>query len=271
MKKRKLHTVVISDLHLGTEKCCAGELLSYLNSINPKKLILNGDIIDFSQSEEKYFPKSHVDVIKRILDLSVKGTEVFYLTGTVDNIFGRFTHFNLGNIKIRKELTLELDGKKSWFFHGNTSYFYPKIATRFGKPGVFLQLVFTKLSSFTRPSDKKDKVHNSFLHSHNFEKTISDLAIANGYKYVACGFLREPQIIRKVNDKGTCLYLNSGDWVKSLTALEYRNKRWEIYNFKNDKLSPFYSDQELKSMNYNELLASIMISGKSINLNKPRL
>ena len=48
MKKplRKLEIVIISDIHLGTYGCHAHELLNYLNTIKPKILILNGDIID---------------------------------------------------------------------------------------------------------------------------------------------------------------------------------------------------------------------------------
>lgn len=52
-------------------------------------------------------------------------------------------------------------------------------------------------------------------------------------------------------------YLNSGDWVENLTALEYSLKRWKLYQYKNDKLSPFYMDEALKEMNINQLIASI--------------
>ncbi len=64
--KRKIEVAVISDVHLGTFGCHAKELLSYLNSINPKKLILNGDIIDVWQFNKRYFPKAHMQVIKRL-------------------------------------------------------------------------------------------------------------------------------------------------------------------------------------------------------------
>ncbi len=69
-------------------------------------------------------------------------------------------------------------------------------------------------------------------------------------------------MIRKVNKHGTCLYLNSGDWVENLTALEYHKKHWELYSFNEDKLSPFYTDEDLKSMSYKDLLAAITITGK---------
>ncbi|MEH6406333.1 MAG: UDP-2,3-diacylglucosamine diphosphatase, partial [Leeuwenhoekiella sp.] len=68
--KRKVELVVISDVHLGTYGSHAQELLYYLQSIKPKTLILNGDIIDIWQFRKRYFPKSHLQVIKKIMSLA---------------------------------------------------------------------------------------------------------------------------------------------------------------------------------------------------------
>ena len=53
-KKRKIDILVLSDVHLGTYGCHARELLQYLKSINPKTIILNGDIIDIWQFSKRY-------------------------------------------------------------------------------------------------------------------------------------------------------------------------------------------------------------------------
>lgn len=53
--KRNIELVVISDVHLGTYGCKAKELLKYLNSIQPKTLVLNGDIIDIWQFKSLTF------------------------------------------------------------------------------------------------------------------------------------------------------------------------------------------------------------------------
>jgi predicted MPP superfamily phosphohydrolase len=45
-EKRAVDVVVLSDVHLGTYGCHALELAEYLKSIQPKLLVLNGDIID---------------------------------------------------------------------------------------------------------------------------------------------------------------------------------------------------------------------------------
>ena len=54
--KRDLDLVIISDVHLGTYGCHAKELLHYLKTIQPKTLVLNGDIIDMWNFSKSYFP-----------------------------------------------------------------------------------------------------------------------------------------------------------------------------------------------------------------------
>ena len=69
-RKRKIPLVVISDVHLGTYGCHANELLQYLKSINPKTLVLNGDIIDMWSFSKRYFPASHMNVLRHIIKMS---------------------------------------------------------------------------------------------------------------------------------------------------------------------------------------------------------
>ena len=90
MNKRPLDVCVISDIHLGTFGCQAHELLNYLKSIEPKTLILNGDIIDVWQFSKKFWPKSHMQVLKQITSMLSLGVKVYYVTGNHDEILRRF-------------------------------------------------------------------------------------------------------------------------------------------------------------------------------------
>ena len=65
--KRNIDIAVISDVHLGTYGCHARELNNYLKSIQPRTLILNGDIFDIWYFKKSYFPKEHMEVVRRIL------------------------------------------------------------------------------------------------------------------------------------------------------------------------------------------------------------
>lgn len=277
MRKRKLEVVVISDVHLGTFGCHAGELLSYLNSISPEKLILNGDIIDIWHFRKRYFPKTHLQVIKKIIDLSTKGTEVYYITGNHDEMLRKFSDISMGNIHILDKLIMNLDGKKAWIFHGDVfdvSIQHTKWIAKLGGWGYDFLILFNRLinwvlirmgkEKYSLSKQIKNGVKKAIKYIDDFESVAADIAIENGYKYVICGHIHQPQMLRKVNKNGTCLYLNSGDWIENLTALEYHHKRWELYHFNQDKLSSFYADEDLKSMNYKELLAAITITSKKL-------
>ena len=71
-----------------------------------------------------------------------------------------------------------------------------------------------------------------------------------------CGHIHQPKKELFETKYGKCTYLNSGDWVENLSALEYSFKRWKIYNYSYDKLSPFFADEELKSMELTEIITS---------------
>ena len=110
----------------------------------------------------------------------------------------------------------------------------------------------------------KNSVKGAVKYINNFEKTAADLAIENEYDYVVCGHIHQPKKEVYENKYGSCTYLNSGDWVENLTALEYSFKRWKIYHYNHDRLSPFFMDEDLKEMDMNDLIASI--TDKEVNI-----
>src|SRR3982751_6581855 len=97
MDKRNIDVVVISDVHLGTYGCHAKELLRYLKTIKPKTFILNGDIIDIWQFSKRYWPKSHMRVVKQIAGIISKKVKVYYITGNHDEMLRKFVGFKMGS------------------------------------------------------------------------------------------------------------------------------------------------------------------------------
>jgi len=270
LKKRKIELAVISDVHLGTYGCHADELITYLNSIQPKKLILNGDIIDIWQFNKRYFPPSHLKVLRKIIGMASKGTEVHYITGNHDEMLRKFSDTSMGNFKVVDKLVLNLDGKKAWIFHGDVfdvSIQNAKWLAKLGGYGYdllilinsFLNWCLAKMGreKYSLSKRIKNSVKGAVKYINNFEKTAAELAIENHYDYVVCGHIHQPKKEVYENKYGSCTYLNSGDWVENLTALEYSFKRWKIYHYNHDKLSPFFMDEDLKEMNMNDLIASI--------------
>ncbi|KGL63162.1 UDP-2,3-diacylglucosamine diphosphatase [Polaribacter sp. Hel1_85] len=268
-KKRKLDYVVISDVHLGTYGCSAKELLNYLKTIQPKVLILNGDIIDIWQFNKRYFPKSHMNVIKHLTGLLSKGTEIYYITGNHDEMLRKFKGFQLGNFKILNKLVLDIDDKKAWIFHGDVfdvTMQHSKWLAKLGGKGYDLLIVLntfinwiSSLFGYGKLSLSK-KIKNSVKSAvkfiNNFEITASDIAIENNYDYVICGHIHQPEIREIETQKGKTTYLNSGDWIENLTALEYSNKEWNLYEYAKDKVAKKQenklSKKELKIINKEE-------------------
>ncbi len=244
MKKRKPEIVVISDVHLGTLGCHAKELLEYLKGIKPSKLILNGDIIDIWQFRKSYFPKAHLDVIRYIIAMQAKGTEVVYITGNHDEMLRKFSGTVIGGFKIVDKLLLELDGKKAWFFHGDVfdvSIQNAKWIAKLGGWGYNILILLNRLlnwflvktgrKKYSLSRRIKNSVKEAMKYISNFEASVAELAIENGYKYAICGHIHQPKMVRKITKNGICLYLNSGDWIEHLTALEYKNRKWKLVNF----------------------------------------
>ena len=243
-KKRKVDIVVISDVHLGTYGCRANELNSYLKSIKPGILILNGDIIDIWQFKKRFFPASHLKVIKQILNMLVKGVQVYYITGNHDEMFRKFESFSLGSFKIVNQLTLTLNNKKTWFFHGDVFDIViqnSKWLARIGSVRYDGLIILNKLVNFAmnklgkKPvqlSKKiKDNVKTALKYIGDFELTAAQHASRKGIATVVCGHIHKPQMRTIETAKGEIEYLNSGDWIENLTALEYNRKKWSIFHF----------------------------------------
>lgn len=245
MKFREAEIVVLSDLHLGTYGCHAREIVQYLRHIRPKWLILNGDIIDGWQFSKRYFPSSHLQVIKEILNLTENGTRVVYITGNHDEMLRRYSGWQLSHFQLTDKLVLEIDGKMTWIFHGDvfdsTTKGSAKIIAKLGGVGYDWLILLNRLINWflirlNRPKmslSKKIKngVKKAVSWIDNFEQTAAELAIEKGYEYVICGHIHQPQHRVIETERGKVTYLNSGDWVENLTALEYTQCGWNIYHY----------------------------------------
>ena len=71
----------------------------------------------------------------------------------------------------------------------------------------------------------------------NFEDTVCEIAAENKYNYVICGHIHHPEIKEVDTKHGRVTYLNSGDWIENLTALEYNQSKWSIYNYFEDPVA----------------------------------
>lgn len=274
-KKRKVDLVVLSDIHLGTYGCRSKELLYYLKSINPTTIVLNGDVIDIWQFSKRYWPKSHMKVVKHLMHWVSKGKKTYYITGNHDELLRRFTGLKMGSFSIVNKLVLELEGdKKAWIFHGDVfdvTMEHSKWLAKLGAIGYDSLILINSVVNFI--SEKifrrgkisfskkiKNSVKTAVKFINRFEQTSADIGISNKYDYVVCGHIHQPEIREITNEQGSITYLNSGDWIENLTALEYHQGEWKIYKFAEDGLINMVLSgiEEEKEFTNNELFNNLL-------------
>jgi UDP-2,3-diacylglucosamine pyrophosphatase LpxH len=246
MEKRSLDVVVLSDVHLGTYGCRARELLNYLRSIQPGMLILNGDIIDGWQFSKHFFPTFHMQVIRELMKFITNGTRVIYITGNHDEMLRKYTDMHMGHFTLTDKLVLEIDQQMTWIFHGdvfdNTTQGSARLIAKLGSNGYGLLILFNRFVNALFSLAGREKisiskkimagVNKAVAKINNLEHIASELAIKKNYDYVICGHIHQPAMKTIESPEGKVIYLNSGDWVEHMTALEYENKTWRLFEYK---------------------------------------
>jgi len=279
MPKRKIEVVVISDVHLGTYGCHAKELDNYLKSIDPRILVLNGDIIDIWQFSKRYWPESHMKIIQRIFKMMSRGTKIYYIPGNHDEMVRRFDGNSFGRLKITNKLLLKIDGRKTWIFHGDVfdvTMKHSKWLAKLGAQGYDMLILINRFVNYclqkmgrgkiSLSKKIKDSVKSAVKFINNFEETVIDIALENKYDYVICGHIHQPVIREYQGKKGKVTYMNSGDWIENLTSLEYNDSKWSIYRHDTDEiiLTEEESDEKDVEIPLSEMLFATFMSNQGI-------
>ena len=257
-KRRSVDIVVISDVHLGTYGCRAKALESYLNSINPKTLILNGDIVDIWQFSKSYWPKSHMKVVKRFFTFLSKKTEVIYIPGNHDEMLRKFRDTKLGRLSIVNKKVLELENERVWIFHGDAfdvTMQHSRWLVKLGAVGYDLLILLNSgLNALMQMMGKsrisfsgriKASVKKAVSYINSFEETVAQIACDQGFDTVICGHIHQPADREFTFGSKQVRYLNSGDWIENLTALEYSRGEWSLYRHPQDEEDQNEEDNSL--------------------------
>ena len=244
-------TVVLSDIHLGTQHSKTEEVTRFLKSINCDRLILNGDIIDgwhLKKSGLSKWKAKHTDFFKVIMKMMENfGTQVIYVRGNHDDFLASLAPLNFSNIQIVQDCIYESHGRRYYVTHGDV---FDRITTqmkwlaKLGDTGYTFLLWLNKVYNARRMKQGKtyyslsqsikNKVKSAVSYISDFEKELVILAKARKCDGVICGHIHHPA--------NTCYdgihYLNSGDWVESLSALtEDEEGNWSVRYFDNVLMS----------------------------------
>jgi UDP-2,3-diacylglucosamine pyrophosphatase LpxH len=241
--KLRARTVFISDVHLGMPDCKAAQVSHFIRHVQCDRLIMNGDIIDaWYLKSSGGWNKSHTHFLRTVLKkMEKESTEILYLRGNHDDILDRFIPIQLDNFLITNEyihhtkrgdyLVVHGDG----FDHVTTNH--PWIA-KLGGVGYNILLRVNRIYNWYRHARGKEnfslsrwvklKVKSAVSFVGKYEEQLQELARARNCKGIICGHIHSPA--NKM--VGETHYLNSGDWVESMTAiLEHDNGDFEVISY----------------------------------------
>jgi UDP-2,3-diacylglucosamine pyrophosphatase LpxH len=206
-----LKAIFLSDVHLGTKQCKAKELLDFLSTVKCDYLFLVGDIIDgWALRRKHYWPKSHTEVLRRILKLSER-CKVIYLPGNHDEFVRPFLKedMKLGNVEIVDSYVFE----NVYVCHGDKFDLTMKI------PRQVINF-FAHLSDGGSLTDKMYKLLGT-------QKVITKWAKNKGYDSVLTGHTHSPKIVDG--------YMNCGDWCENCTYITYTEEsKWTLHRYLSD-------------------------------------
>lgn len=244
MKIAEYETVFISDVHLGTLDSKAEQLIHFLRSFRCKKLILNGDIVDgwALRSRGKWLP-SHTKFVRTVLKkMEKQGTEVIYLRGNHDDIIERFLPLEIGGLKMVDEYIHSTPQGDYLVIHGDG---FDSVTTDHKWVAMMGAKAYEVLLSVNRLYNKwralcgkeyfslskkiKERVKSAVSFVDRYEDQLGELASVRQCVGIICGHIHTPA---DKHLEGGVHYLNSGDWVESLTAIiEPEPGQFELYYY----------------------------------------
>jgi UDP-2,3-diacylglucosamine pyrophosphatase LpxH len=240
----KVRTVILSDVHLGTPHSKAEEVTHFLKHVRCDRLILNGDIIDgWRLRRDGQWTKSHTRFVRRVLTMvQKKDTEVIYLRGNHDDFLARLLPMQFEGVSLVEDFIHETPRGRYLVLHGDVFDGVVKnmvFLAHLGDMGYALLLRLNRAYNWFRKLRGKEyfslsqaikaRVKQAVSFIGKFEDQVAALAKDRGCVGVICGHIHTPA------DKqiGGIHYLNSGDWVESLTAIvEHHDGRFELITFK---------------------------------------
>jgi UDP-2,3-diacylglucosamine pyrophosphatase LpxH len=241
--QKTYRSIFVSDVHLGTKDCKAGQLNNFLKHNSCDTLYLVGDIIDAwkIQQNKWRWKQSHTNVVRRVLGHAKRGTRVVYIAGNHDEFLRPMIPygFSFGLIEIHNQTEhIGADGKHYLVTHGDLfdgiTRLAPWIAFLGDKAYDFVLELNNKFNwirrrmgfgYFSLSRYLKYKVKKAVDFVFKFEENLANYCKKRGFDGVICGHIHQAEI-KEINGVA---YMNDGDWVESCTALvEHWDGRWEI-------------------------------------------
>jgi UDP-2,3-diacylglucosamine pyrophosphatase LpxH len=238
----RLRSILISDLHLGSYRCNARALNTFLGSVSAETLYLVGDAFDlWSLRPHAPWPREHAAVLRRLGDLMQRGTRIVLVPGNHDESLLRLANLSLPGFEIRRETVLEtqsglrylvLHGHEQDRIFGSTTWVARTLSTlgeRIGELAHTCGLRAACLPQQGTCDESARWMKRALNGTPLFERALMQEARRRGFDGVVCGHTHTP-FDRQL---GGVHYLNCGDWISACTAVvethagELRLLRWQ--------------------------------------------
>ena len=254
--RKRYRTIVLSDIHMGSKYSKTEEVCDFLSSNDCERLILNGDTIDGWQLQKLDYGtwgpvhSRFFRIILKMIDR--KNTCVYMLRGNHDDFLDKIIPMQMGPLNILKDLVIETGGQQYFVTHGDVFDSITSEMRWMARLGDFFYNLLLKINVlynrwqsvrgrpyYSFSQEIKNKVKKAVAKTSDFDRMLTDMARKKGCQGVICGHIHRPED-RMIDG---IRYLNSGDWVETLSALvEDFDGRWSIIYYRNNESGAGPSD-----------------------------
>ena len=229
-KVRRVRTLFLSDIHLGSKAAKADFLLDFLRWHDADTIVLVGDIVDgWRLKRNWYWPQSCNDVVQKLLRKARKGSRIVYVPGNHDEFLRDFPGRHFGGIEVaRQHIHEAADGRRYLVLHGDEFDIVVRNARLLAYLGdwaydaaiainVGLNTVRRRMGlpywSFSAWAKLRVKQAVNFIGE--FQRVVVEEARRHGVDGVVCGHIHHAVM----SELDGVRYINTGDWVESCTAI----------------------------------------------------
>ena len=250
--KRRYRTIFLSDVHRGTRGCRADFLLDFLPRTECERLYLVGDVVDgWRLRKTWHWTEEFDDVVRHILGMAKRGTEVVYIPGNHDEMFRAWLGLEVAGVRLQREAVHRTaDGRRLLVIHGDEFdgvIRYAKFLALLGDWAYDWALTLNLWFNAARrrlgypywslSQWLKRQVKGAVKAIDRFETALATEAKRRGLDGVVCGHIHHAEM----REVGGVLYVNDGDWVESCTALvEHADGRLELVDWAKENNLSFW-------------------------------
>lgn len=228
---KRVRSLFLSDIHLGTRACQADRLLAFLREYESEYLYLVGDIIDlWAMKRSFYWPPAHNTIVQKILRMARHHTKVYFIPGNHDEALRDYIGMSFGAVDVVADhVHITASGQRLWIMHGDQ---YDQVTTCHRWISVMGDMSYTALVHINRllslsrrklgigghwslADYAKRNVLKAVAYIGDFETVAARATQQKKMDGVVCGHIHTAAMksVDGIN------YFNCGDWVDSCTAL----------------------------------------------------